>query len=71
MAKIDREMESGTFTNDNDSPMEQSRRLNYAVASAPFAGRIGGNQEFVVSSRDDDAGDVLKKLPDAVIRSNE
>jgi hypothetical protein len=38
------------------------RRARQIVASSPFAGRIGGNQEFVASGDDS----ILKKQPDAV-----
>lgn len=72
MEKTDREVESGTPTDNHDNEIpfhtERTPLLDYTVASSPFAGRIGGNQEFVISSRDHDAGEVLKKLPDAVGR---
>ena len=42
------------------------RKSSHAVAQSPFAGRIGGNQEFVLSRDDEAAEEVLKKLPDAV-----
>lgn len=66
MLKTERQMESNV-----DSPMantldRQQTRPRFEVSSSPFAGRIGGNQEFVVTSEDDDASEVLKKLPDAV-----
>jgi hypothetical protein len=41
-------------------------RKRQDVATRPFAGRIGGNQEFVVHSDSDDADEILKKQPDAV-----
>lgn len=65
MSKTERQMESNmatsTSTTDGRHP-----QLDYTVASSPFAGRVGGNQDFVVTSQDDDASEVLKKLPDAV-----
>lgn len=65
MLKTERNVESNT--EDSAAAMVAQRsRLDYAVSSSPFAGRIGGNQEFVVTSDDDDASEVLKKLPDAV-----
>ena len=39
-----------------------------AVASAPFAGRIGGNQEFIAIGDDEATEEILKKQPDAVRR---
>lgn len=39
------------------------RRRNHAVAQTPFAGRLGGNQEFIA---DDDDESILEKQPDAV-----
>jgi hypothetical protein len=41
-------------------------RKRQDVATRPFAGRIGGNQEFVVHGDSDDADEILKKQPDAV-----
>lgn len=65
MSKTERQVESNA--GDRSTAMDgQLSRLEYAVASSPFAGRIGGNQEFVVTDQDDDASEVLKKLPDAV-----
>ena len=45
-------------------PTQLRQRKN--VSSAPFAGRVGGNQEFTVTSDDDKAEAILKKQPDAV-----
>lgn len=65
MPKTERQVEANAAA--HAAAMDDARaRLDYAVASSPFAGRIGGNQEFVVTGRDDDANEVLKKLPDAV-----
>jgi hypothetical protein len=36
-----------------------------SIATRPFAGRIGGNQEFTVSPDDPDYGSVISKQPDA------
>ncbi|KAF2688797.1 MIP transporter [Lentithecium fluviatile CBS 122367] len=36
-----------------------------SIASRPFAGRIGGNQEFTLSPSDSDFGSVISKQPDA------
>ena len=41
-------------------------RRRHAVATAPFAGRIGGNQEFIASGYDEESEEILKKQPDAV-----
>lgn len=65
MSKTERQMESNTVTGTSSTDGQRSRHT-YTVSSSPFAGRIGGNQDFVVTSHDDDAGEVLKKLPDAV-----
>lgn len=43
---------------------QQRLRQRYQVASKPFAGRIGGNQEFVASPDSEE----LQKQPDAVSR---
>lgn len=61
MAKEERADQELPRTND-DAGFFGRGRARQAVASAPFAGRIGGNQEFVAS--DDDS--ILKKQPDAV-----
>lgn len=50
---------------DASSTQENVQREPERVRTAPFAGRIGGNQEFVASQ--DDA--ILKKQPDAVCLS--
>lgn len=39
-----------------------------SLLSTPFAGRIGGNQEFTVSSSDSDFESVVSKQPDAAAR---
>lgn len=74
MPKTERQVESNdihgniTTTNNNTTIGKalNRRASRYEVASSPFAGRIGGNQEFVVTDQDHDASEVLKKLPDAV-----
>ena len=38
-------------------------RARQTINSRPFAGRIGGNQEFIASAGDEE---ILKKQPDAV-----
>lgn len=45
---------------------ESLRRRSAAVRQTPFAGRIGGNQEFVADGDDEDTEELLKKQPDAV-----
>lgn len=65
MLKTERQVESNADGNTINMTAQHSR-LDYAVSSSPFAGRIGGNQEFVVTSEDEDASELLKKLPDAV-----
>ena len=57
MAKEERRDQS----NNAEDSYEQARPRQ-TVATAPFAGRIGGNQEFVASGGDS----ILKKQPDAV-----
>ena len=41
-------------------------RLSQPVSESPFAGRIGGNQEFTVNVDDEKAQAILRKHPDAV-----
>ena len=48
------------------NPVRHRRR----IAEIPFAGRIGGNQEFTVSQDSSDAESVLEKQPDAAPLSN-
>lgn len=43
----------------------RSRRPN-SIKSVPFAGRIGGNQEFVETGDSAESEEILKKQPDAV-----
>jgi hypothetical protein len=47
--------------------MAHRRRLGLGspTPSAPFAGRLGGNQEFVVDRSDPQNEELLKKVPDA------
>lgn len=49
-------------SSDDPASFVQQRRQG-DVRIPPFAGRIGGNQEFVASGDDED---ILKKQPDAV-----
>ena len=51
---------------DDPAAFERVRARRHTVAEAPFAGRIGGNQEFVVHPDDEDSKELLKKQPDAV-----
>ena len=37
-----------------------------AVSELPFAGRIGGNQEFTVSEDSEKGREILRRQPDAV-----
>ena len=37
-----------------------------ALRTAPFAGRIGGNQEFIAAADDESEEAIRKKQPDAV-----
>ncbi len=60
MAKQERPTENVPSSNSDEGFFEQAKSRE--VASTPFAGRIGGNQEFI-ASRDDER---LKKQPDAV-----
>jgi hypothetical protein len=41
-------------------------RKRHPVVVAPFAGRIGGNQEFVEHGDSIESEEILKKQPDAV-----
>jgi hypothetical protein len=45
---------------------EVRRRVKPSVTAAPFAGRLGGNQDFIADKHDEDAKRLLKKHPDAV-----
>ena len=65
MAKEERTDPELPRSND-DAGFFRRVRAHQTVASAPFAGRIGGNQEFVVSNDDS----ILKKQPDAVGNSD-
>lgn len=40
-------------------------RLATGMRSSPFAGRLGGNQEFVVDRENPDNAGLLDKVPDA------
>lgn len=40
------------------------------VSTANFAGRIGGNQEFIADPADEDTHSLLRKQPDAVSLSD-
>ena len=52
---------------DRDDPPAFSRLMSmHRVASAPFAGRIGGNQEFIATGDDEATEEILKRQPDAV-----
>lgn len=54
-------------TSDDRASFAPSRRnVQEAVRQAPFAGRIGGNQEFVTLGDDEESEAILKKQPDAV-----
>ena len=44
----------------------EGMRLRPAIANAHFAGRIGGNQEFIADPDSDDTQSLLKRQPDAV-----
>ena len=61
MSKQERSTEDVPSSNDDHGFYGQSK-LRLEVASSPFAGRIGGNQEFV-APHDDER---LKKQRDAV-----
>jgi hypothetical protein len=39
----------------------------YEASSIPFAGRLGGNQEFVLDRDDPDNASILQTVPDAGI----
>lgn len=69
MSKNEREVdvEMPPASDDDPAAFGRSRaRLQNAVASAPFAGRIGGNQEFIADPDDEESQELLKKQPDAV-----
>ena len=61
MAKEERTNQELPHSND-EAGFFRKRQVQQSVATSPFAGRIGGNQEFVVS---EDAS-ILKRQPDAV-----
>lgn len=50
----------------NDPAAFARLRPQASVSETPFAGRIGGNQEFTVSEDNEKAREILKKQPDAV-----
>ena len=53
----------------NDDPasfVQVRRKAQDRVRQAPFAGRIGGNQEFVELGDDEESEAILKRQPDAV-----
>lgn len=52
---------------DDPAAFARDRRAT-AVSELPFAGRIGGNQEFTVSDDSEKTREILKKQPDAVRR---
>lgn len=72
---IESDIELGSSSNSNTAVPPSSglrqrkkRKMNDgapAVASRPFAGRIGGNLEFTVSPNASDFGAVTSKAPDA------
>lgn len=72
MAKTEGQGESNNQNNDIVSLDGNLRgsRINSSVTSSGFAGRIGGNQEYIIDSQDDDARELLKKQPDAVRITN-
>jgi len=39
--------------------------LEWTENNFPFAGRIGGNQEFTLDKKDPNRGRILKEIPDA------
>ncbi|KAM0715336.1 hypothetical protein Q7P37_008834 [Cladosporium fusiforme] len=56
----------GPTVNINEDPAAFARdRRQASVSELPFAGRIGGNQEFTVSEDSAKGREILKKQPDA------
>lgn len=55
-------------SDDPEGPLRARLKLP-AVRTAPFAGRIGGNQEFIAVADDQASEDIRKKQPDAVCES--
>lgn len=54
-------------TNQTDDPAAFARpHRQTPVSELPFAGRIGGNQEFTVSEDSEKGREILKSQPDAV-----
>jgi hypothetical protein len=52
-------------SNDGIRQRKSKKDGTLSIASRPFAGRIGGNQEFTVSPNDSDFHSVISKQPDA------
>lgn len=49
-----------------DAEMGTHEKDRSLVATAQFAGRLGGNQAFIVDQHDDEAAQLLAKQPDSV-----
>lgn len=49
-----------------DAEMGTPEKDRSLVNTAQFAGRLGGNQAFIVDQHDDEAAQLLAKQPDAV-----
>lgn len=61
-------MSAPTFDVGDDPAAFARARQATAVSELPFAGRIGGNQEFTVSDDSEKSREILEKQPDAVRR---
>jgi hypothetical protein len=49
----------------NQPSAEPSRHLAHQISSAPFIGRVGGNQAFVLDRDDASNASILQDTPDA------
>lgn len=65
MDKSSNTMQTLPVTEATLRPLGSSRKTA-AVATTKFAGRLGGNQEFIADTTDDDAQSLLKRQADAV-----
>lgn len=62
-----RELNTRLPASDDPASFVQVRpKLRGSIRQAPFAGRIGGNQEFIAIGDDEESEAILKKQPDAV-----
>ena len=67
MSKEREALAANSVSKDGPASLGQAlSRHRHSIASAPFAGRIGGNQEFIATGDDEATEEILKRQPDAV-----